>query len=165
MKKILIYHGSLEKISSPEIRQPNRTLDYGCGFYTTTSHKQAEDWVLRHSNDKEKPAKGFINVYEIDVDLVKRANTLWFEGPTEEWVDFVYANRNDRNFSHNYDFVYGPVANDKVYAAFTLFEAGLLNKQELIMELKTYTLVDQLLLHTPEALKHITFVEAYEIIL
>jgi hypothetical protein len=34
------------------------------------------------------------------------------------------------SFEHNYDYVYGPVANDKVYAAFTLFESGLLNKQD-----------------------------------
>ena len=42
-----VYHGSLEKVEIPEIRTPNRTLDYGCGFYTTTSYKQAESWVKR----------------------------------------------------------------------------------------------------------------------
>jgi len=163
MRKINIYHGSLEQISSPEIRQPNRTLDYGCGFYTTTSYQQAEDWVARHRNDKSKPLCGYVNVYEIDIELVKASNTLWFDEPTEDWVDFVYANRNDRSFRHSYDFVYGPVANDKVYAAFALYEAGLLNKQDLIRELKTYELVDQLLMHTDESLKAITFVESSEI--
>jgi hypothetical protein len=59
--------------------------------------------------------------------------------------------------------VYGPVANDRVYAAFTLYESGLLNTQELIRELKTYTLVDQLLMHTADSLKAITFIEAKEI--
>lgn len=29
-----IYHGSLEKVFTPEIRQSNRRLDYGTGFYT-----------------------------------------------------------------------------------------------------------------------------------
>lgn len=163
MGRINIYHGSLEQVPSPEIRQPNRTLDYGCGFYTTTSYQQAEDWVARHRNDKRKPLCGYVNVYEIDIDLVKASNTLWFEGPTEDWVDFVYANRNDRSFRHTYDFVYGPVANDKVYAAFALYEAGLLNKQELIRELKTYELVDQLLMHTDEALKALLFIESKEV--
>lgn len=163
MKKIKLYHGSLERVSHPEIRTPNRTLDYGCGFYTTTSYQQAEDWVLRHRSDNRKPAVGYVNVYEVDLDEVHAANCLWFDAPTEEWVDFVYANRNNRAFHHTYDFVYGPVANDKVYAAFTLYEAGLLNKQDLIKELKTYVLIDQLLFHTPEALTHLTFVEAKEI--
>lgn len=163
MNIIKLYHGSLERVPQPEIREPNRTLDYGCGFYTTTSYQQAEDWVLRHRNDKQKPTIGFVNVYEVDLDEVRKANCLWFDAPTEEWVDFVYANRNDRDFRHTHDFVYGPVANDKVYAAFTLYEAGLLNKQALIAELKTYLLIDQLLFHTPESLKHLRFVEAKEI--
>ncbi|MGP1446158.1 MAG: DUF3990 domain-containing protein [Candidatus Limimorpha sp.] len=35
-------HGSLEIVSVSEIRKPNRTLDYGNGFYATTSLEQAE---------------------------------------------------------------------------------------------------------------------------
>lgn len=163
MNNIKLYHGSLECVPQPEVRTPHRTLDYGCGFYTTTNYQQAEDWVLRHRHDKQKPTVGYVNVYEVDLDVVRTANCLWFDAPTEDWVDFVYANRNSRSFRHTYDFVYGPVANDKVYAAFTLYEAGLLNKQELIKELKTYVLVDQLLFHTPEALTHLSFVEAKEI--
>jgi hypothetical protein len=31
--------------SNPLIR--NRTLDYGAGFYTTTSEQQAREWILR----------------------------------------------------------------------------------------------------------------------
>lgn len=27
-----IYHGSLDIVKAPEIRRPNRTLDYGVGF-------------------------------------------------------------------------------------------------------------------------------------
>ena len=160
-----LYHGSLEIVTKPEIRVSNRTLDYGNGFYTTTNYNQAEKWVLRHKNSKENISKAYVNIYEIDMNIVKSSNTLWFNSPTEEWVDFVYANRNDRYFSHEFDFVYGPVANDKVYAAFALFEAGILNKQDLIKELKTYTLVDQLLFHTETALKQLTFLESKEIIL
>lgn len=161
-----IYYGSLEIISTPEVRISNRTLDYGNGFYTTTSYDQAEKWVLRHKKDKEKPNKGYVNVYEIDIELVKEdKNTLWFDKATEEWVDFVYSNRNDKQFTHNYNFVYGPVANDKVYAAFSLFESGFIDKQTLIKELRTYTLVDQLLFHTPESLSKLVFIEAKEIIL
>jgi len=42
-----IYHGSLEVIERPLILQPNRLLDYGRGFYTTTSERQAKEWVER----------------------------------------------------------------------------------------------------------------------
>ena len=74
-------------------------------------------------------------------------------------------NRTQKNFVHEYDLVYGPVANDKVYAAFALYEGGLIDKKSLISELKTYKLVDQYLFHTSEALKYVKFLEAKEVVL
>ena len=158
-----LYHGSLEVVVKPEIRQSNRTLDYGSGFYTTTDYAQAEQWAKRRI--KNNKGRAYVNIYEINIKTVRKANTLWFDSPSEDWVDFVYSNRNDKNFTHEYDHVYGPVANDRVYAQFALFEAGLIDKQTLIRELKTYTLVDQLLFHTPQALKALTFVEDIRIAL
>ena len=74
-------------------------------------------------------------------------------------------NRTIRDFQHNYDIVYGPVANDRVYAAFALYEGGLIDKQMLIAELKTYKLVDQFLFHSEKALQLLTFIEAKEVTL
>ncbi len=156
---MILYHGSLEQVICPEIREPNRTLDYGSGFYTTTSFKQAEDWVRRKMKEKETNA-GYVNVFDFDEEVQKRVNCLIFDAPTEEWVDFVMQNRTQKGFSHSYDIVFGPVANDRVYAAFALYEGGLLSKQELIAALKTYKLVDQYLFHTEIALKYLTFKEA-----
>ena len=159
-----LYHGSLEIIHQPEIRLPNRTLDYGSGFYTTTSYQQAEDWVKRRMNER-KLKLGFVNVFEFDKSSLDQLNCLIFEKPTEEWVDFVMSNRTEKGFSHPYDIVYGPVANDRVYAAFALFEGGILDKQSLINELKTYKLVDQYLFHTEPALQAIKFIDAKEVTL
>ena len=104
-------------------------------------------------------------VYEFDEAALHNLKALVFETPTDEWVDFVMQNRTKKDFVHKYDLVYGPVANDKVYAAFALYEGGLIDKKTLISELKTYTLVDQYLFHTSEALEYIKFVEAKEILL
>ena len=157
-----LYHGSLEIVDIPEIREPNRTLDYGSGFYTTTSHSQAEDWVRRKMNERNVDY-GYVNVFELDEMSMSGLKCLIFESANEEWLDFVMMNRTQRGFAHSYDIVYGPVANDRVYAAFALYEGGLLNKQSLIAELKTYKLVDQYLFHTLESLKVITFIEAKEV--
>ena len=59
-----VYHGSLECVDTPEMREPNRTLDYGSGFYTTTSYEQAEEWVRRKMKGN-RAAKGFVNEYEL----------------------------------------------------------------------------------------------------
>jgi hypothetical protein len=159
-----LYHGSLESVSKPEIRESNRTLDYGKGFYATTSYKQAEDWVLRRSKEMNV-SRGFVNVYEFDESALRKMKSLIFNQPTEEWVDFVHQNRTVKGFQHDYDIVYGPVANDRVYAAFALYEGGVLDKQELIRELRTYKLVDQYLFHTSPALQYLSFIEAKEVVL
>ena len=157
-----IYHGSIEIVEKPEIRVSNRTLDYGHGFYTTSSYEQAEAWVKRRMDEK-KTSQGYVCVYELDEVAMQEMNTLLFDTPTEEWVDFVMKNRTQKGYVHEYDIVYGPVANDRVYASFALYEGGLINKQTLISELKTYKLVDQYLFHTEKALQALTFVEAKEI--
>ena len=157
-----IYHGSIEIVEKPEIRESNRTLDYGQGFYTTSSYEQAEAWVKRRMDEK-KTSQGYVCVYELDEVAMQEMNTLLFNTPTEEWVDFVMKNRTQKGYVHEYDIVYGPVANDRVYASFALYEGGLINKQTLISELKTYKLVDQYLFHTEKALQVLTFVEAKEI--
>lgn len=159
-----LYHGSLEIVQKPEIRKANRTLDYGSGFYTTTSCEQAEAWVRRRM-DEAKQNKGYVNVYEIPEVLPTSLRQLFFQSPTEDWVDFVMRNRTEKGFVHDYDIVYGPVANDRVYAAFALYEGGLLNKQDLIKELKAYKLVDQYLFHTERAIQALTFIEAKEVML
>lgn len=157
-----LYHGSIEEVPNPEIRRPNRTLDYGSGFYTTTNRQQAADWAVRRLGVGCHSV--FVNIYEVDIEAIRKANTLWFDTPNEAWVDFVYSNRNNPLFEHSYDFVYGPVANDRVYAQFALYEAGLISKQTLIHELKAYKLVDQLLFHTPSSLESLHFVDADNIL-
>ena len=82
-----IYHGSIEKVEYPEIRESNRTLDYGQGFYTTTSYEQAEAWVKRRMSEK-RTSQGYVCVYELDEVALQDLKTLIFEQPTEEWVDF-----------------------------------------------------------------------------
>lgn len=161
---MILYHGSLELVEKPEIRQPNRLLDYGSGFYTTTSVAQAEAWVRRRMSEK-KVSAGYINVYEYNKNSNIDINVLIFDKPNEEWLDFVMKNRTIKYYQHDYDIVYGPVANDRVYAAFALYEGGLIDKQMLIAELKTYKLVDQYLFHSERALQLLKFIEAKEITL
>ena len=157
-----IYHGSIEMVECPEIRESNRTLDYGQGFYTTTSYEQAEACVRRRMNEK-RTSRGYVCAYELDESALQNLKTLIFEQPAEEWVDFVMKNRTQKGYVHDFDIVYGPVANDRVYAAFALYGGGLINKQALIAELKAYKLVDQYLFHTEKALQTLTFIEAKEV--
>lgn len=50
---MVLYHGSTDLVAGPEIRKGTSFLDFGTGFYTTTSYEQAERWArikMRRSN-------------------------------------------------------------------------------------------------------------------
>ena len=146
---MILYHGSLEIVEKPQILQAKRPLDFGTGFYTTTSLQQASRWVkLRMEQNNAKV--GYINIYEYTPK--KGLHTRLFRSANEAWVDFVHANRTVQDYNHDYDIVTGPVANDNVYLSFNLYESGINTKSELIRRLKTYNLVDQLLFHTEQSL-------------
>ena len=157
-----IYHGSLDVVENPMILQPNRLLDYGTGFYTTTSEQQSKEWVERRMREKIAHG-GYVNIYEFDDTKMQELKCLIFHEPTREWADFVMANRTQKGFTHDYDVVYGPVANDRVYLQFGLYESGAIGIETLIRELKTYKLVDQYLFHTEKALASLRFIEAVKI--
>lgn len=158
---MIVYHGSLVKVEQPRILVPSHTLDYGAGFYTTTSYDQAEKWVRKKLDDSHK--HGFVNKYDWDERAIDGLNYKHFPEPDEEWIDFVHNNRTVFGFEHDFDVIYGPVANDKVYAAFALYEQGFIDKQALIHEMRAYKFVDQLLFHTEKATKTLTYIESKEV--
>lgn len=158
---MIVYHESLVKVEQPRLLVPSHTLDYGAGFYTTTSYNQAEKWVRNKLDDNHN--HGFVNKYEWDENNKMGLNYKHFIEPNEEWIDFVHNNRTVYGFEHDFDVVYGPVANDKVYAAFALYEQGFIDKQALIREMRAYKFVDQLLFHTEKAIKTLTYIESVEV--
>jgi hypothetical protein len=42
---VLIYHGNDVAVPEPKILSANRLLDFGEGFYTTSSYEQACRWA------------------------------------------------------------------------------------------------------------------------
>lgn len=154
-----VYHGSLEIVEHPQILQPNRRLDYGEGFYTTTSEKQSREWAERRMFEKRK-GRGYVNFYELNKEVLQGLKCLVFPEPSKEWAEFVMANRTKKDFTHDFDIVYGPVANDRVYLQFGLYESGAISIDTLIRELKTYKLVDQYLFHTTKSLQALRFLKA-----
>ena len=56
------------------------------------------------------------------------------------------------------------IANDRVYAAFALYEEGMLDKQGLIRELRAFKLADQLLFHTQKSLDFLQFERVVELL-
>jgi hypothetical protein len=151
-----LYHGGLTVVETPRIISgPHfHTTDFGFGFYTTTDYEQAKKWVgIRRA--RGQTTGGAVSAFDAPDDLLQHTDLrqLIFHSVDRSWLDFVMHNRHDADFAHNYDIVAGPVANDNVYAALSLFEQGFLDAESTILRLKTYTLVNQIFFHTEKALK------------
>jgi len=157
-----LYHGSDQIIKSPELRSSARTLDFGSGFYTTTNKEQAEVFAVKVYNRSiragETPKGKFISVYEADYETMqKELDILRFESPSEEWFDFIIANRRSVWQGKRYDIIYGPVANDTIYRTLIAFETGELSKQETIARLKVRELFDQMTFASEKAISFLRF--------
>lgn len=160
---MILYHGSTDLVDRPEIRQSEIYLDFGTGFYTTTSYEQAERWA-RIKMRRKNVRIGFVSIYEFDMDAVQRDCIVKrFSSADYEWLMFVINNRKGVPSSEPADLSIGPVADDNVYQSIRLFETGAYDAEYTVKRLKTEVLHDQWTLHTPKVLSYCKFIKAEEI--
>ena len=153
-----IFHGSDVAVPEPKIIPANRLLDFGEGFYTTSSYEQAERWAGRVGMRKMSKEQ-IISIYDFDFDKAEKDLTIiHFNSPNNEWLRFVTACRGGKETSCEYDMAIGPVANDNVYATIQLFETGLLSEDETIIRLKVEKIYNQILFHTERALSYCNYI-------
>lgn len=135
---IKLYHGSNVAIDKIDLSKSRPYKDFGRAFYLSADEQQAWDrayaaitlWggvpqVTAFEFDKQELVSGILNV-------------LRFDAYTEAWADFIFTNRNRRKpaYHHDYDIVYGPIANDKVGEQVVLFKGGYISKERFLQKLK-----------------------------
>ena len=155
---MIIYHGSNVTVEEPRILTPNRYLDFGAGFYTTTNYDQALNFAGKVTMRK-KCGRSTVNIYELDESIFENVNVLNFESADEAWLDFVSDNRSGIDRTAGYDLICGPVADDDVYQTFILYSTGVYTKEQTIEALKIKKLYNQYVFTTDRALSHLTFKE------
>lgn len=154
---MICYHGSDTIVDTPKILQPKRPLDFGGGFYVTTSQAQAKRWAFKVAYRNNSQHK-CVNRYEFDEEQASSTLTvIRFDRADEKWLDFICANRNGKD-TGNYDIVIGPVADDKVYRVVVEYENGDVDKETALKSLKTEALCDQILFHTEKSLAYLKYV-------
>lgn len=155
---MILYHGSNVVVSKPQLIPQNRFLDFGFGFYTTTNKEQAISFAEKVYRRSKQGGK-YVSIYEIDEEKAfKECSVLHFESPNESWLDFVSDNRSGNYKGPKHDIVYGPVANDDVYATFALYVSGILTKELTLEALKIKKLYNQLVLTSEKALSYLKFI-------
>lgn len=64
MGKLVLFHGTPDKIVAPAYGRGNEKYDYGMGFYLTESIDLAKEWAVCRPND----TNGWVHKFELDVD-------------------------------------------------------------------------------------------------
>lgn len=151
-----LYHGTNVDFDVIDLTKSNKYKDFGQGFYLTDIRSQAEELAAK----KSRLFGGYpvIQEYEFDESLLSGAElkVLKFDKPSTEWAEFIFKNRNrDNNFTHDYDIVIGPIANDGVAYLLGRYEEGTLTVEELSDKLDFKKLNSQYFFGTNKSLKYL----------
>ena len=161
---MLVYHGSNMEVKEPKLITPNRTLDFGDGFYTTTNIEQAVRFANNITPRRKPMGTPIVSTYEISYEEMQESlNILYFESPDDDWLDFVHHQRLNIYHGNKWDIVYGPVANDVIYQSFNLYESGLITRTELLNRLKVRKLFNQMAFCSERAIAYLKFVKSEEV--
>jgi len=157
------HHGANIIINTIDLSKSRSRTDFGKGFYMGNNLGEARKWAISQSMATEIPTVMRFSlrneIFNLDYSGLKR---LWFSAPTVEWLDFVRDNRriithnaNGSEPRHDYDIVYGPIANDKVVDVVDEYIDGLITSEEAIERVKVIPSVFQLSFHTSLSLSYI----------
>ena len=154
---MFLYHGSNTKVNNPKILPNLRALDFGAGFYLTSSKEQAKKWAITVTKRRNQGTP-IINIYEFNENVFKNLKVLKFESANGDWLDFVISNR--KNIANNsYDIVIGPVANDSTLPVIDNYISNVYTKEEAVKRLLPQNLTDQFAFLTAKALTYLKFLK------
>lgn len=120
---MILYHGTNNAFDTIDLTKSKPNKDFGQGFYLSREYSQAME-MAKTKFDQIKTGFPTVLTYEVDEQQMNQLKVLRFDAYTFEWAQFILMNRrNDTNNPmHDYDIVYGPIANDKVGVQLWKFE-------------------------------------------
>ncbi len=133
-----LYHGSNMVIEQIDLMKSRPNKDFGRGFYLSADKQQA--WRMGEFKALTEGGEPVMNTYLFDESAMNSGElkVLTFDEYSREWAEFVFLNRNNKSSApaHNYDIVYGPIANDRVGLQISKYEAGDITLDKLLENLK-----------------------------
>lgn len=133
-----LYHGSNLIIEKIDLSKGRPAKDFGRGFYLSDNNEQAGK--MAENVVRRKGGEPIVSVFECPDDILESNDlkVLCFKGYSEAWLDFILQNRANRSLTqaHDYDIVYGPIADDAVAVSIALYTDEFISKEELVRRLK-----------------------------
>ena len=156
---IRLFHGSNMKIEEPDLKHSKPYKDFGVGFYLSADKQQAWNMAFQKVNQTQT-GKAEVTEFLFDETLMTSENlkVLSYPDYCEEWALFVLANRDKKaeHPVHDYDIVYGPIADDGVTYQLRRYEGGVISLSRLVDELRyAKGITFQYYFGTERALKHL----------
>lgn len=151
-----LFHGSNVEVKIPKIRPKLRALDFGAGFYLTSSEAQATRWAKTVAR-RRRVGEPILSIYKFDEAKLITLKVLRFETANAEWLDFVVNNRKELMIENLYDLVIGPVANDSTLPVIDDYMDGVYTKEEAVKRLLPQNLTDQYAFLTNKSLELLIF--------
>ena len=178
---MLLYHGSYIGIPAIDLNRCFGGLDFGRGFYLTSSYEQAYNYVQLSVRKAMRigtvpkdfnPEDGQISVYKFHYD--PNILAYCFQGASVEWLQLVAANRKKDVFPHllkkygTIDIIGGKIADDQTAHTLQQYIGGVdfgipgtpKADKIAIEKLLPNRLKDQFCFRTQDAVKHLEYIRS-----
>lgn len=133
---MILYHGSTIVIDTVDLSMSKPNKDFGKAFYLSEDKQQAFEMAQFKADFVD--GEPIVNAFEFDESLLKSLRYKHFDDYSEEWAHFVYDYRTEPNgiTLHDYDIVFGPIANDWIGAQITRFKQGYITFDEFLKRIQ-----------------------------
>ena len=132
-----LYHGTNQSFVAIDLMKSKPNKDFGRGFYLSPDYEQALN-MAQIKTEQLQEGEPIVMEYEVDEIEMQKLQILRFEEYSEEWAEFILANRSNVTGGsiHQYDIVVGPIADDRVGVQLWKYENQLIDLPTLVEKLK-----------------------------
>lgn len=136
---IKLFHGSNVVVDNISFDLCKPYKDFGKAFYLTADLAQAQ--IIADSRVSIYGGEPVVNEYEFDETRLLDGSLDYksFDSYDEEWAQFIFQHRDEKQnppYMHNYDVVYGPIADDRVGMQIRNYREGYIELEEMLRRLK-----------------------------
>lgn len=134
---MILYHGTNIAFDTIDLKKSKPNKDFGQGFYLSADYEQAMA-MAKTKVEQLEYGTPIVLAFEVDETLMEKLNIKMFNEYSEEWAEFILLNRRNSDAvpAHNYDIVFGPIANDRVGVQLWKYETQSIDLPTLVRNLK-----------------------------
>lgn len=134
---MILYHGTNQDFDTVDLSKSKPNKDFGQGFYLSADYDQAMA-MAQTKVDQLEYGTPIVLAFEVNESEMEQLNIRRYNEYSEEWAQFILLNRrNDtKRPVHDYDIVFGPIANDRVGVQLWKYETQSIDLPTLVRNLQ-----------------------------